>query len=478
MIGRASRALLVWATLALACAPAREEAAAPRPNVVLVLADDQRYDTLGCTGNALVETPSIDRLAREGVLFARAYVVTSLCCPARATLLTGRYPHESGIRDNTPLGHGPFLAGGAGFPERLQAAGYETAFVGKWHIENPGASPQPGFDRWVSFEGQGRYEGETLNVDGARAPIDAFNTDALADHAVEFLERPRERPFCLILSLKNLHGPYLPPERHRRKLLQAEFPLPASAADPEESLPAYVRHARTTPRNAPLAHGGATRTDFVRGYHQLVFSLDEAVGRVLEALDRLGLAESTLVIHTSDGGFLWGEHGLYRKRAAYEPSIHVPLVARWPAGLPSGAVVERLVTNADIAPTLLALAGASAPADLPGENLMLSLDPAAPWREDFLYVDGWTPGADGPYELALVGERTKYVRYRWGAVEELLLERASDPDERRNLARDPAQRDALGRARARLVALLAENRLPASWMDARAAVEDEGVDED
>lgn len=462
---------LGWALL-LACAGAAcggdSRGRDGRPNVVVILTDDQRYDTLGCTGSPYAKTPSIDRLAREGALFTRGYVVTSLCCPARATLLTGRYAHETGIHFNTT--GAPFLADRAGFPERLQEAGYETAFVGKWHIVNPGAAPQPGFDHWVSFEGQGRYFDETYVVDGRGERIEGFSTDVLTDRAIEFVESPRSRPFCLILSVKNLHGPYLPPERHRRKLLRASFPLPESHGDPD--LPAYVEHARTTARNRffDQDHGGdAEHADYARAYHQLVFSIDENVGRLVAALEAQDLLDRTLVVYTSDGGFLWGEHGMYRKRAAWEPSIRVPLIARWPAAIPAGTRVEALALNVDLAPTILSVAGASAPDDLPGRSLEAVWGGRRPgdWRADFLYVDGWK-GPDGPLELAVVGERYKYVRYRRGAVGELLVDRETDPDERRNLAREAGHAQRLEAMRGRMVELLADTRSPAGWMAAVA----------
>ena len=456
-----------------ACAPAEPEGAQGdlvRPNVVVVLTDDQRFDSMGCTGNPHVETPELDRLAREGVLYSRSYVVTSLCCPARATLLAGLYTHETGIRSNSDTG--PFLANARGFPERLQRVGYRTGFVGKWHIENPLAEPQPGFDYWVSFEGQGQYENETYNINGEREVLEGFNTDVLTDLAIGFLNEPDTGSFCLILSVKNLHGPYFPPERHRRKLLDATFVEPPSLEDPPDSLPAYVRHARTTPRNKFFDHGGeADREDYVRGYHQLIYSLDENIGRLRDALEERGVLENTLILCTSDGGFLWGEHGMYRKRAAYEPSIRVPLIVRWPAGVAGGLVSDRLVLNIDLAPTILSLAGAELPAGLPGRVLPelggdgVARGSESGWRTDFLYLDAWRSSVDGPFEMAVVGERYKYIRYRWGEIEERLFDLAADPDERADLSSDPEHQESLFLHRERLQQLLEENRAPLSWLE-------------
>ncbi len=445
-----------------------------QPNILLILTDDQRYDTLSCTGNSFLVTPHIDRLAKEGVLFTRAYVTTSLCCPARASLLTGRYAHRTGIRNNEDSA--AFLADAAGFPERLQDAGYETAFIGKWHIANPGAARQPGFDYWVSFEGQGQYDDETYNVDGETRVIPGFSTDVLTDLARQWIERPRAGPFCLILSVKNLHGPYFPPPRHRRELLDVPFPLPASYYDPEENLSAYTRRAKTTQRNRPFDHDG-THEGFVRGYHQLVLSIDDNLGRLYGTLESVGAMDSTAIAFTSDGGFMWGEHGLYRKRTAYEPSIHVPLLLRLPGVVPEGLEVDRLALSVDLAPTFLALAGVEAAGGMQGKNLAPLWNDEdgedARWREDFLYFDSWGKFVSGPQELAVVGTRYKYVRYRRDLIEEALFDLQNDPDERRNLASQPEQADRLSGLRDRMVSLLAELEAPAGWMDVIPVGEDD-----
>lgn len=457
-------ALLGSLALVAACGGGGGAPATGRPNLLLILSDDQRYDTLGCTGNAVAETPHLDRLAREGALFRRAYVTTSLCCPARASLLTGRYAHATGIRNNED--DAAFLADGRGLGDRLRAAGYRTAFLGKWHVPNPGAAPQPGFDYWVSFEDQGQYEDETFTIDGQRRTIEGFSTDVLTDLATGWLRKPRDRPFFLVLSVKNLHGPYFPPPRHRAAFADVEFPLPESYSDPVESLPTFIQRARTTLRNRPF-EGEGDHDDFVRGYHQLLLSLDESVGRILACLEETGELDDTAIAFTSDGGFLWGEHGLYRKRAAYEPSIHVPLLVRYPAEIPAGTEIDRIALNVDLAPTFLELAGAEPPEGVHGRSLVpLWRGDGGPWREDFLYMDGWGKFVDGPQELAVCGERYKYVRFRREVVDEALFDRATDPDERVNLAADPAREPLLAELRGRMRAQLVELGAPAEWMEA------------
>ncbi len=436
-----------------------------RPNMLLVLTDDQRFDTLSCAGGEVVQTPSLDRIAAEGAFFERAYVTTSLCCPARAGILTGRYAHKTGIRNNEDAAD--FLASGLGFPELLQQAGYTTGFFGKWHIPNPDAAPQAGFDRWVSFEGQGQYMDEVFNIDGERKALPGFNTDRIFDLALEWIEEQGDGPYMAVISLKNLHRPPIPPVRHRGSLADRQWPLPASASDPLEQLPAFVQRVRTTLRNRFFDDEGLTHEIALRGYYQLMLSLDDNVGRLLKGLDDNGTAERTALFFTSDGGFMWGEHGLYRKRTAYEPSIHVPLLVRYPREIAAASSLSDLVLNIDIAPTLLDLAQAPIPAGYQGRSLRpLWQAGASDWRTDLLYIDGWGKFVDGPQELAVCAERYKYVRYRREQVEEALFDLQEDPDERVNLARSDAHSARMASLSQRMTELLAEIDAPSNWMDA------------
>jgi len=429
-----------------------------------LLTDDQRYDTLSCNGQELIQTPNIDLLASEGARFTRAYVTTSLCCPARASLYTGLYAHAHGIRNNED--EVDFLRQHPGFPELLQAAGYATGFFGKWHIHNPDAAPQPGFDRWVSFEGQGQYVDELFNLDGERRRIPGFNTDVLFDLVLEWLAEERGAPFLCVVSLKNLHRPYFVPERHRGVLPRDIFPLPESFEDDPSQLPSFLQRARTTLRNRFFDEGG-THDENIRGYHALVLSVDDNVGRLLDALDGSDQAEQTAILLTSDGGFLFGEHGLYRKRTAYEESVRVPLVLRYPAEVPAGLEPDELVLGVDVMPTLLDWAGVKAPELQHGTSLRpLWVGEDPDWRKDFLYIDGWGGSLDGPQELAVVGQRYKLVRYRRGTVEEALFDRESDSKERTNRVDDPALADTVEAMRARLATSLAEVGAPATWLEA------------
>lgn len=467
-----SRLLAVVAACLAACGGGASEEAAPRPNLVLVLTDDQRRDALSCYGNEWIDTPELDRLAAEGARFDRAYVTTSLCCPARASLYTGLYPHAHGVRNNED--RVDFLGEHLDLFELLQDAGYQTGFFGKWHVPNPGARPQPGIDRWVSFEGQGRYRDEIFNLDGELRRIEGFNTDVLFSLALSWVREVHERgPFLCVLSLKNLHGPYDVPERHRGLLGEEEFPLPESFHDDRTDDPAYVQRVRTTLRNRFFDDDG-THAQYVRAYHLMVLSVDDNMGRLMDSLDRHGIADQTLLAFTSDGGFMWGEHGLYRKRTAYEPSVGVPLLLRYPAEVSAGTELDALATTVDLLPTFLDLAGVEPPSTLHGTSLRpLWREEGPPWRDGFLYIDGWGKYVDGPQELALVGERYKLIRYRRNHVEDALFDLEEDPEERTSLARVPAHAGLLEDLRARLAAALAEVDAPGRWMRALEVGSDE-----
>ncbi len=450
--------------LVLACSrlPPEEDL---RPNLVLVLSDDQRFDTLSCAGGEHIQTPSLDRLAAGGAFFERAYVTTSLCCPARAGILTSQYAHRTQIRNNED--EADFLASGLGVQSFLQEAGYATGFFGKWHIPNPNADPKPGFDRWVSFEGQGQYMDETFNIDGSRSVQPGFNTDRLFDLALRWMGDQGTTPFFAIISLKNLHRPYFPPERHKTALADNQWPLPESFSDPIEGLPAFVQRVRGTLRNRFFDDEGLTHAMAMRGYYQMMLSLDDNVGRLVDWVDQGGEAERTALFFTSDGGFMWGEHGLYRKRTAYEPSIHVPLIARFPDEIDAGWRPEQLVLNIDLAPTFLDLAGVPIPEGYQGQSLAsLWRNPTTKWREDLLYIDGWGKFVDGPQELAVCGSRYKYVRYRRGVIEEALFDLHADPDERMNLATQPEHAERLAQMAQRMRDQLSQQGAPAAWMDA------------
>ena len=433
-------------------------AAAEPPNIVLILSDDHRYDFMGFMEEApaWLETPGFDRMAAEGVHLANAFVTTSLCSPSRASILTGQYAHRHRVVDNAS----GIPEGTVFFPELLRAAGWRTAYIGKWHMGEDIDDPRPGFDHWVSFRGQGTYRDPVLNVNGRRGEVRGYTTDILTQFAIDWLEQVRgdagDAPFLLILAHKAVHAEFVPAERHAGTYADVEIPYPPTMAKTEGNLagqPRWVRAQRNSWHGVDHAYHGQFDFDtFYRRYAETTLALDESVGRVLEYLDGSGLRDGTLVIYLSDNGFSLGEHGLIDKRHAYEESIRIPLIAWGPRDLAEGATVDALVRNIDIAPTVLELAGVEPVRRIDGRSVVPALrgEPLEPPGE-LLYEYYWEHAfPHTPTTFALRGERYKYIYYHgvWDAQE--LYDLATDPHEQHNLAGLP-QYEALERdLRARL----------------------------
>ena len=437
--------LLLIAGCSAGDAPAALE---PPPNIVWIYTDDQRFDCFSAAGNPYIETPNLDRLAREGALFERAYATTSRCCPARVSMLTGKYAHITGVQDNHP--DTDFQERHQTVADHLRRQGYKTAFIGKWHLPNPGGAPRPGFDHWVSYEGSGHYFDQSLNVDGTTVESEGFQTDVLTDYAVRFIEKPRgDAPFLLLLALKNSHVPLTPPPRHAGRLASTEITLPASIDDPEEGLPRFYRGLRTGKGEREWIADRDAFRDELRAYWELALSVDESVGRLLSALEEEGELDRTVIVFTTDNGQLLGEHGLQQKGVAYEPSIRLPLLMRYPARVPAGTRVSELVLNVDLAPTTLELAGLRPPDDMQGRSVLdLWRDNVPAWRQRFLYLGpAFGESENALQERALCEERWKYVLIDGRRRSELLFDLANDPDERTSVADDPEQAERLARMR-------------------------------
>jgi N-acetylglucosamine-6-sulfatase len=408
--------------------------AAPR-NIVFILTDDQRFDAMSCMGHPFLKTPHLDRMAAEGLLFERAYVTTALCSPSRATILTSQYAHQHGVLDNiTALPEGLPT-----FPHLLQGAGYETAFIGKWHMGGESAAPRPGFDHWVSFKGQGVYENPVLNVNGEESKHEGYITDLLTGFATDFIERKRDRPFMLFLAHKAVHADFFPAERHKGSYANETYPHPDTMADTDENYagkPEWVRSQRESWHGVDGMYNKTVDFDqFAKDYAETMRAVDDSVGKVMELLTAQGIAQDTLVVFTSDNGFQFGEHGLIDKRTMYEPSIRVPLLMWCPGTLPAGERRTELVTNLDYAPTFLELAGVAAPAEFHGRSLWPVIKgDASAWREAFLYEYFWERSfPQTPTVLGVHTGNRKLMQYHgvWDRYE--MYDIATDPQERNNL---------------------------------------------
>ena len=448
---------------------ARVAGVTPR-NVVFILADDHRYDAMGFMGHPIVKTPNIDRIAQRGVHLRNAFVTTSLCSPSRATILTGRYAHQHKVVDNNT----PVPTGIVFFPQYLQRVGYQTALVGKWHMGGDDGGPQPGFDHWVSFRGQGSYlpSPDGLNVNGKPVPQKGYITDELTDYALDWLRRrDRSRPFFLYLSHKGVHNDYIPAnhstdfvpaERHRGTLERTTFIPPKSQnfpPDQEGSRPRWVRDQRNSWHGVDFPyHSTLDVGHFFKRYAETLMGVDESVGRVIEYLTSENLLDSTLVIYMGDNGFAFGEHGLIDKRTAYEESMRVPMIMQCPELFTGGRTIDQLVANLDVAPTILSAAGLQPPAHMVGANMLpLARGERVPWRRELLYEYYWERNfPQTPTTFALRTAAHKFIRYYglWDVDE--LFDLRADPLEMNNLAYAPEQAERVQQMGERLFALLDE----------------------
>ena len=447
-------------------------AVAKNPNIVFILCDDHRWDALGMMGHPFLETPHLDKLAASGVQFNQAFVTTSLCSPSRASILTGMYAHNHGVVDNyNPVD--PMLRF---FPEYLQQAGYETAFIGKWHMGDED-DPQRGFDHWCAFRGQGTYypdgHGATrvvpqtrrdgFNINGERrVPQKGYITDELTDYAHEWLDnrKAKEKPFFLYISHKAVHSDFVGRDGERGKYKAKKWTPPKTFADTPENRKGKPRWLIDQRNSRHGADFGYNLDEFSverwhKRYCEALTAVDDNVGRTMKYLEEHKLLEDTIVIYMGDNGFQFGEQGLIDKRTAYEPSIRVPLLMHYPK-LGAGKKIDKVVANIDIGPTLIGIAGLPKPKQMDGESFWkLAKGEDAPWREALLYEYYWEWNyPQTPTVFAARGQRFKFIRYHgiWDTDE--LYDLKNDPEETTNLIRDPKHRDTAKKMKDQLFALL------------------------
>ncbi len=462
-----NRRELLLTCLSGATALSTQAAQAPRPskprNVIFILADDHRYDALGfLKAQPWLETPQMDRLAREGAHLQNAFVTTALCSPSRASVLTGAYAHKHRIVDNnTAIPKGTVF-----FPSYLQKAGYKTAFIGKWHMGHEGDDPQPGFDQWVSFRGQGSYlpNRNGLNVNGEKVPQKGYITDELTDYALDWLGTiPADQPYFLYLSHKAVHGDFIPAERHKGRYENEKFITPPTMdkdGEMAQGRPMWVQNQRNSWHGVDYPYHTSLGIDqYFKRYAESLLAVDESIGRVLDTLEKRGELDSTLVIYMGDNGFAFGEHGLIDKRTAYEESMRVPMLARCPELFSGGRTVKEIAANIDIMPTVLDVAGVAAPAGLDGASMipMLQGKPPADWRTELLYEYYWERNyPQTPTIHALRGDRYKFIRVQGVWDLEELYDMQEDPLESRNLIFSPQHAEIIKEMRERLFDILEE----------------------
>ncbi|MES1159539.1 MAG: sulfatase [Bacteroidota bacterium] len=454
-----------------------------RPNIIFILSDDHAYQAISAYGSQLAQTPNIDRIAREGAVFTRAMVANSICGPSRATLLTGKYSHLNGYTLNEKkFNTDQFL-----FPALLQQNGYQTAWIGKWHLGN---LPR-GFDHWQILNGQGEY----YNPDFIQAPNDTTRLEGYVTNIITRLsedwldQRDRTKPFCLIIGEKATHREWLPDIQDLGAFDDKDFALPstfyddyagrAAAKDQDMTIDKTMRLKEDLKVHADYVNSGIynrfnpeqkkafydyyenkisreydLRKDtgralvrwkyerYLKDYLSVARSMDRNIGLLLDYLDKNGLTQNTVVVYCSDQGFYMGEHGWFDKRWIYEPSLRTPFVMRYPGVLRPGTTLNQLTLNIDWAPTLLDIAGVKAPAaaGIQGVSFLPLLKQGnAPWRKAVYYHYYEFPQPHHVYpHFGVRTERYKLIRFYAPSDSWELYDLEKDPDEIHNLYGQPA----------------------------------------
>lgn len=452
----------------LRCSFASE--AVPRPNLVVVLVDDLRWDELSCMGHPFVRTPHIDRIAREGARFRNAFCSTPLCSPVRACLLTGLYTHNHGIFDNINRSQQSHTL--KTFPQSLQKAGYETAYIGKWHMGNDDTA-RPGFDYWVSMKGQGTSFDPVLNINGKRVPQQGHTTDVLNREVNEFVKQKRGKPFCLYIAHKALHpeltqrddgsitdpsaAKFMPAKRHENLYTNAAIPRRLNVVD---SLKGKRALKRSVPGLPPLSQQTGTSDEVIRDRLRMLAGIDEGVGDLCELLEQQQQLDNTVFVFTSDHGYWYGEHGLsVERRLPYEEGIRVPLLVRYPPLVKAGTLIDQFAVSVDLAPTMLELAQVKTDRKFDGQSLvpLLKGEQPADWRQSFLIEynsDTVFPRLVKMGYKAVRTPRWKYIQFNELEGMDELYDVQNDPYEFKNRIDDPAAQDTIKTLKAELQRLM------------------------
>ena len=462
--------------LSLALLLAATPPMAGRPNIVFIMSDDHAAHAISAYGSRVNETPSIDRLAREGMLFRNTFVTNSICTPSRASILTGTYSHKNGVPVfNRFDGTQPTVA------SLLHGAGYYTGMIGKWHL---GSDPV-GFDRWEILPGQGVYNDPVFyTASGEKTYAGRYVTDVITDLAIAFIrERPKDRPFFLMCHHKAPHREWTPDEKHRLMFEKRRIPEAPTLWDdyatrtdalhenkqrvaddltrldlklvPPAVLdkPARQSWLFTKPEEVTIGQDGQQVTlrgealarwkyqRYMQDYLACVQSVDDNVGRLLDFLKQSGLERDTIVVYTSDQGFFLGDHGLFDKRFMYEESLRMPFLVRWPAVVRPGSTADAIAVNVDFAPTFLDAAGVKPPETMQGRSLLPLLGGSTPadWRTAMYYRYYHDPGHHDTRAHYGVRTATHKLIYFWRKDQWELFDLRSDPAELRNLYGQPGQ---------------------------------------
>jgi arylsulfatase A-like enzyme len=461
-----------------------------RPNIVFIMSDDHAAHAISAYGSRVNRTPNIDRLAKEGMLLANVFATNSICTPSRATILTGQYSHVNGV---TVFNR--FDSSRLTVARLLQQGGYYTGMIGKWHL---GSDPV-GFDRWTILPGQGVYMNPVFYTATSETTYTGrYSTDVITDLGLDFIRnRPRGKPFFLMLHHKAPHRPWEPDQAHRAPFVDRWIPEPSTfwdnyatrtdalheneqrvakdmtrrdlklAPPPGLTGDSLASWLATKPETVTATWGGASVTltgealarwkyqRYMQDYLATVQSVDDNVGRVLAYLDSAGLARNTIVIYTSDQGFFLGDHGLFDKRFMYEESLRMPFLVRWPAVIKPGSRSDAMALNVDFAETFLEAAGLPVPNTMQGQSLMPILRGRVPasWRTSMYYRYYHDPGDHNTRAHYGVRTRTHKLIYFWKKDQWELYDLVSDPLEMSNIYGQPGQERITAALKAELLRL-------------------------
>jgi arylsulfatase A-like enzyme len=476
--------------------PTPAEVTPQPPNIVFIISDDHAYQALSAYDDKLIQTPHIDRLAKEGMLFQRAFVSNSICSPSRAVALTGKFSHLNSVRDNLDV----FDTTQVTFPRLLQGAGYETAIYGKWHLK----SAPKGFDHWEVLPDQGHYYHPEFRTPTGEVKANGYVTDVITDKAITYLDslRNTDKPFLLMYNHKAPHRQWWPAMEDLQAFKDQKIPVPATLFDeyaskskaskeaemrigehmaltmdtkiapevleqldyeefmgwyassyterfnrlsPDEQAawqevygPINANFQKNTPKGKALTLWKYQR--YMEDYLGVIKSVDRNIGRVLDYLDQAGLTENTVVIYTSDQGFYLGEHGWFDKRFMYEESFRTPLLIRFPREIQPGSLNGDLVQNIDFAPTVLDLAGVEIPGDMQGKSLTpLFGGNTVDWRDALYYHYYEFPGIHMvKRHYGVRTDRYKLIRFYYDIEAWEMYDLEQDPQELNNIYNDPA----------------------------------------
>jgi len=440
-------------------------AAAERPNILFIMTDDHASHAISAYGSRVNETPNIDRLAKEGMLFRNCFVTNSICGPSRAVIMTGKYSHLNGFYRNGNR----FDGSQQNVAKLLQKAGYQTAVIGKWHL---GTDPT-GFDYWNILPGQGAYYNPVLIENGQRKKHEGYVTDIITDLTLDYLKEKRDpdKPFFVMYHHKAPHRNWQPGPKHKEAYRTKKFRLPVTFNDDYETrgtaaheqkmtLAKHFRVPYDSKVKPPEGLEGQELTEwfyqrYMQDYLACVASVDDNLGRVLDYLKESGLEKNTVVMYTSDQGFYLGDHGWYDKRFMYEESLRTPLIVRWPGTIESGSESTDIVLNLDFPETFLDLAGAEVPGDMQGRSLVPLLRGETPddWRKSMYYRYYEFPGAHSVHKH--YGVRThRYKLIHFHDLNEWeLYDLKKDPHEVNNVYGKPEYREITAELKLEIVRL-------------------------